>query len=106
MNFMKTAFAILILLVVVSCNKKGCRDNDALNYDKQAEESDFYSCYYQTNCIVHWDNNFYEDSMQTKGSTTIYVYMDGELKESLPADSWGNFGDCGEIGSLSFFDTI
>lgn len=81
-------------------------DNNALNFDFQAEKSDGSCIYRNWNCI-YWEGYYAQNYLLDSGSTEISVYVDEKYVGTKLASEVGNdFIDCNQSGPLTFYDTI
>ena len=65
-----------ILLVIVACNRKGCKDHTAINYDDRAKINRY--CHYDGGAYFYWNNNT-DHNLYSDSCKMLHFYIDGEL---------------------------
>ena len=94
-----TLFFILILLMCISCQKKGCTDPVAINYSNEAEKND-NSCQYQDfdkfDLLTNLTNNYILPSIESyknkvtllKTSTDLFILSPNIINLNNLRSSW------------------
>jgi hypothetical protein len=99
---MKTSIALLILfqLSAISCNKEGCTEVHADNYDEKAKKNDA-SCQY-SGSFVFWYDEIASDSILATGTTKVKFYANEKLIGSIePNVAWANAPLCESFSAMS-----
>jgi len=104
----KIICSIAITISLTACLKKrGCTDEDAINYNGDAKKSD-KSCFYECTGNFYWKEDQYDEIFADSGSVFISVFLDGKF---IGDDSLVNYYSSGgiscdddEIG-INFIDT-
>ena len=73
----KEFWMILLVLIAVSCNKEGCTDKPATNYDQKAKTDDG-TCVYEAD-LVFWFDSDTKTIMMSSGVTVLSYYLDGSF---------------------------
>jgi hypothetical protein len=91
---------ILAVLIIAGCNRQGCTDKNALNYESNARR-DCGCCAYEASHTFWWDDRT-QEKLQEAGATQMRVFLDGNM---VHAKSTGGFWDspsfCHEEGSIT-----
>ena len=94
-----TLFFILILLMCISCQKKGCTDPVAINYSNEAEKND-NSCQYQDfdkfDLLTNLTNNYILPSIESyknkvtllKTSSDLFILSPNIINLNNLRSSW------------------
>lgn len=77
MKLRNKLWALILVLIAFSCNKDGCTDKPATNYDQKAKTDDG-SCVYEAD-LVFWFDNDTKTIMTSSGVTALYYYLDETL---------------------------
>lgn len=73
----KGFWIVLLVFITLSCNKDGCTDKPAVNYDQKAKTDDG-TCVYEAD-LVFWFDSDTKTIMTSSGVTALYYYLDGTL---------------------------
>lgn len=88
-------------LVFTSCVSEGCIDNDAVNFDADADRSDG-SCEFEGS-VVFWYSKATSEDYVFFDALTMYFYVDETLIGSSSSSFyWDKAPDCEAVGSISF----
>lgn len=68
------AIAVLLNVALVSCNRNGCTDKDAFNYDSNAKKNDC-SCIYSANLLVWYTPEASNYIYNNWGANYCYLYI-------------------------------
>ncbi|UKN01797.1 hypothetical protein K6119_18910 [Paracrocinitomix mangrovi] len=88
------------LIMFQSCNKNGCTNPEADNYNPDAKSEDF-SCAYTGN-VFFWCNPQVSDSLNSLGHSILRFEVGGDIVDSTATVSFASVaGDCGGVGVMT-----
>lgn len=99
---MKTILSLILLcsvLALTSCYKKGCTDQNANNYDSNANTGDpCWECDYNGSVLFYF-NNVTRDSLIHRGVTSISINASGQLLGPFPINSTTEYPNTCDSGN-------
>ena len=88
------------MLLLVSCNKKGCTDSAATNYVEEATKDDG-SCTYE-GTVTFWYDQQTSISLEQSGVTELNFYVGSVLAKTHPVDTyWTIAPNCNDSNTIS-----
>jgi hypothetical protein len=75
-------FVLLLIPIFVSCKKLGCTDENAVNFEKEAQKND-QSCTYEGSVGIWFDSLKYAE-YANNGVQTLTYYVNGKEKGLVP----------------------
>ena len=96
-----TLFTLITAVSFISCEKSGCTNQLATNFNSEASTDDG-SCTYSGN-IVFWCLPAISDSLRNLGHTKLYFELEGEIVDSVITEFFfASAGDCNASGTKTF----
>ena len=93
--------AIITLGLLSSCNREGCSNEDAMNYDSKARLDDG-SCQYQGQGVIWWPQGV-SDNMEEDGLKEVNEHVDGQfIQTEMANEFWPSQPDCSNGTAVSF----
>lgn len=87
-------------MTLTSCKKEGCTNQDATNFDSEADE-DNGSCKYEGKVVTWWPKAT-TTVWQNRSAKSIKIYLDGVLTHNESVSLfWTGAPDCGQSGAFT-----
>ena len=103
--FSLAAVAVVLTVFISSCEKKGCTDPNAKNYDSSAKSSDG-SCTYQGSVVI-WADQTFATAAVTAGVTTWNFSINGSPVGSMATSTYfASAPDCGANGAITIVEQL
>lgn len=99
MKRLNLIFFIAFSCYLSSCNRTGCTDFKALNYDSKAKKD--CCCEYEASVVI-WFNEATSLNLSDDFINSLTYYIDGKLIGSSDLSYWNSSPDCGQNGSITY----
>jgi hypothetical protein len=99
-------YSSIIFILFLSCEKAGCKDKTAINYDSKVTESNF-TCVYETKGAIYWDAVSQEKltTLEVTGLTCVFhkdtLFVNRDISSFTPQ----SFANC-EDANLILFEKL